>query len=703
MDDIQDQELLAEFVSESLSGLQDIEQDLLALETADAGDGELVNRIFRAVHSIKGTGSYMGLDNLVQVAHLGETLLDEVRSGTRSVDSDVVDAVLGAVDALVAMLQAEDLGGSFETESVLKRLEVALGAENNSSGSESGTSVSKSDRPAAVPTGSNNESGNTTRSLPADVQELVDPELLGEFVSEAVQGLRDVEQDLLALEGSNQCDNDLVNRVFRAVHTIKGNAGYMGLDNLVSVAHKAETLLDGVRDGSREPSAEVMDAVLGAIDSLNEMLAEADLGASYDPSPIVAKLNQVLGTNDESASPNVNWGADSDWEQAKNALRKGYPGFALFVELSQLHELIDTKEGLLDGLNSLGRVLHATLPVEQLNNTPKGRCVIFYETVLEAELVQSHFGLPAEYVVPIREGKPSAASASLTSPAKQTTFPSTEREVAQSASNAKSAESAKDHSLPQPVARSSSPKSGNSTKPAAGASAANEQTMRVPVRILHELLEWTGNMVMARNQLMNEFEFGGSQAFQTLSQAISGVHETVIQTRMQTTGTLFERYRRVVRDLGRKLGKEVAFHIEGGDLELDRTILESFADPLTHLIRNCMDHALETPQERERAGKIGKETSIFVRTFKVAKSFLKFKMMVAASMRRRLLKRRSKRESCLGKRPTHSVSRTRCFWSLLPDSPPRTRPLMSLAEAWGWTLSASTLRVWAGSSRFARR
>ncbi len=127
--------------------------------------------------------------------------------------------------------------------------------------------------------------------------------------------------------------------------------------------------------------------------------------------------------------------------------------------------------------------------------------------------------------------------------------------------------------------------------------------MRVPVTILQKLLDLTGTMVMARNQLLNEFDFSDSTAFRTLSQAISGVHETVIETRMQTTGSLFERYRRVVRDLARQLGKEVAFHIEGGDLELDRTILESFADPLTHLIRNCLDHALETPAEREAAGK----------------------------------------------------------------------------------------------------
>lgn len=138
--------------------------------------------------------------------------------------------------------------------------------------------------------------------------------------------------------------------------------------------------------------------------------------------------------------------------------------------------------------------------------------------------------------------------------------------------------------------------------------------MRVPVHILHKLLEWTGTMVMARNQLMNEFDFTGNTAFRTLSYAITGVHETVIETRMQTTGSLFERYRRVVRDLARQLGKEVALHVEGGDLELDRTILESFADPLTHLIRNSLDHALEMPEEREADGK-NRQGNVYLKSF----------------------------------------------------------------------------------------
>jgi chemotaxis protein histidine kinase CheA len=110
MDDGQDPELLSEFVSESLRGLQSVEQDLLLLEEDGGSDVELVNRIFRAVHSIKGSGSFLRLENLVTVSHQAETLLDDIRAGRRGASADVTDAVLGAIDALAAMLEEPDQG-----------------------------------------------------------------------------------------------------------------------------------------------------------------------------------------------------------------------------------------------------------------------------------------------------------------------------------------------------------------------------------------------------------------------------------------------------------------------------------------------------------------------------------------------------------------------------------------------------------------
>jgi two-component system chemotaxis sensor kinase CheA len=108
---------------------------------------------------------------------------------------------------------------------------------------------------------------------------------------------------------------------------------------------------------------------------------------------------------------------------------------------------------------------------------------------------------------------------------------------------------------------------------------------------------------MARNQLLSKYNFGNDPSFLTLSQCVTQIHKTIVQTRMQPIGALFDRCERLVRDLSRQLGKEVELEVTGGDLELDRSVLEAFADPLTHLIRNALDHGLETAAARQAAGK----------------------------------------------------------------------------------------------------
>jgi two-component system, chemotaxis family, sensor kinase CheA len=457
------------------------------------------------------------------------------------------------------------------------------------------------------------------------MEDTQDPELLAEFVSESLRGLQDIEQDLLSLEGdgTGDVDTDLVNRIFRAVHSIKGSGSFLGLENLVRVAHRGETLLDQLRSGQKKPSPDITDAVLAANDALIQMLEAEDLGTSFDSEGVLVKLDVVLGGGrSQTATSSTSQGSDKsngaltkeDLEIIRGKAEPVVPIYQMHVELAKLHHSIDTKEGILEGLNSIGKVLHASIPIDQIEGTMEGECAIYYQTVLEVELLSAHFGIPADRLkrLDLDAAATEVASVPKVDPSPKTAAAPKHAEAALPTDDHHSAA----HAGARGEDAGSDKKSANS--PAAtnskAAAAKDDQTMRVPVRILHELLEWTGNMVMARNQLMNEFDFAGSTAFHTLSQAITGVHETVIETRMQNTGTLFERYRRVVRDLGRQLQKEVAFHIEGGDLELDRTILESFADPLTHLVRNCMDHALEPPQEREAAGK-NRQGNVYLRSY----------------------------------------------------------------------------------------
>jgi two-component system chemotaxis sensor kinase CheA len=148
---------------------------------------------------------------------------------------------------------------------------------------------------------------------------------------------------------------------------------------------------------------------------------------------------------------------------------------------------------------------------------------------------------------------------------------------------------------PKKVSPTSNP-TENQTK-----SSPQATSIRMDTRVLDELLELIGEVVLGRNQFQHQY--AQDKSFKSLSQSITKLHQHVIRTRMQPIGTLFEKYQRIVRDLGQKLGKKVLLHIEGADIELDRTILEALADPMTHLIRNALDHGIEIPTERSAGGK----------------------------------------------------------------------------------------------------
>jgi two-component system, chemotaxis family, sensor kinase CheA len=614
MDHSQDTELLTEFVAESLNGLESIEKDLLSLESEGGSDTALVNRIFRAVHSIKGTGSYMGLDQLVRLSHLAETLLDQVRSNEREATSDVTDAILAAVDGLTGMLQSDDLGTTYDCGEAVGKLNQVLGLAKSIPAAPAATSASEGEMPVLHSNSPPIEKprGPTEKAQGPSAEDY-DTGLVDEFVAEGLQNLADIESDLLSLESDGGTDRELVNRIFRAVHTIKGTGSYLKLENLVAVAHRAETLLDRVRSGKESASAVVTDAVLAAVDALVSMLRTPDLGVTFECQVPLAKLDRALNGAPKAVLSATLSAADID--QIKQAETGKGTTFRIDLDLELISQAVDVKEGVVVGLSSIGKILFTSIPKDQIDKTPKGNCTVFLETVLSAEMLCDHFNLKPETVSQIDTKELRAVNGNSSIPPSRSSEAIAEPKPKPIESPTKIA--AEVATIPsRPATGKPNQEKASAPKDAAKdvAKAAAEQSMRVPVHILHKLLEWTGTMVMARNQLMNEFDFRGSTAFRTLSQSISGVHETVIETRMQTTGSLFERYRRIVRDLSRQLNKEVALHIEGGELELDRTILESFADPLTHLIRNSLDHALETPAEREAAGK-NRQGNIFLRSF----------------------------------------------------------------------------------------
>ncbi len=227
-----------------------------------------------------------------------------------------------------------------------------------------------------------------------------DSELVGEFVTESLQSLRDIEQDLLSLESDEGSDRELVNRIFRAVHTIKGNGSYLKLTNLVGVSHRAETLLDQVRCGKRTANSQVTDAILAAVDSLTTMLEDESLGAQHDCSTVLKVLDVALGG--DASKDATKKGSEATDSLDLDALRKAWDGksnvFDVQADIAKLHDVIDTKEGLVAGLSSVGKVLYSSIPLEQMDQTNSGPCRFVYQTILESDLLCGHLELPADAV-----------------------------------------------------------------------------------------------------------------------------------------------------------------------------------------------------------------------------------------------------------------------------------------------------------------
>ncbi len=389
MEENQDNELLTEFVSESLEGLSSIEQDLLALESDGGSDAGLVNRIFRAVHSIKGTGSYLGLEHLVRLSHLAETLLEEIRNGEREATPEVTDAILAAVDGLVAMLHTSDFGAEYNTDEPIAKLNRALGLDGPSETNESThTPIRESAQQSPAREAATNASASSSSQYQQDSEEEFNvgsessneehnAELIADFVSEGIKGLEEVESDLLTLETDGNTDAELVNRIFRAAHTIKGNASYLKLENIVNVAHRAETLLDLIREGSMSVNAVTTDAVLAAVDVLASMLKTPDLGATFDSSATLAKLDAALNGGEPISALQGPTAEELAIIQASFS-DKGF-AYRIVLDLEKIQQAVDVKEGVVVAFSSVGKILHTSIPLEELDKKPSGSCCLYLE------------------------------------------------------------------------------------------------------------------------------------------------------------------------------------------------------------------------------------------------------------------------------------------------------------------------------------
>jgi two-component system chemotaxis sensor kinase CheA len=440
----------------------------------------------------------------------------------------------------------------------------------------------------------------------------LDDELILEYLAESREHLATIEVDLLAVEQSGaEIDDQAVNRVFRAAHSIKGGAGFFDLVKIRELAHKTENALDLIRSRQMIPTPEIVSVLLLAFDKLRELIDHHRESNEADIDEFVSALSVLTAdhlpddqkrlANQKVAIPSRGHGIEVSALDLSQARRGGKSIY--LVEYDLIHDVQRRGKTPLEVLRRLmrsGEILETAFDLESagtLDDEPSNRLIleVLFATPLEPDLIGQLVEVPAERMhVVAKDGSAQklGGNAPLREPAPTP------------------AEEAKPVKAEVPIARTAPvvarPESEPKTPPAAPAPSA-ETTVRLNVALLDSLMTLAGELVLSRNQLNESLtrsdERGTRQGAQRISLVTSELQELVTLTRMQPAGNVFQKFPRLVRDLARELNKEIQLQIEGSDVEIDKTILEGLSDPLTHMVRNAVDHGIEVPEARLAAGK----------------------------------------------------------------------------------------------------
>ena len=486
-----------------------------------------------------------------------------------------------------------------------------------------------------------------------------DEEILQDFLVEAGEILEQLSEQLVELE-SRPDDSDLLNAIFRGFHTVKGGAGFLQLNELVECCHIAENVFDILRKGERRVDAELMDVVLEALDTVNSMFGQVRERTDITPATpellgALARLAEPAGAEPAAAPAAPEPVAiaaepepvaavasgditDSEFEQLLDSLNAVHDAAEAQSAEVASDEITDAEfESLLDQLHGKGQFAadslpgaSAAAPVAEVGGEPSDEIT---DAEFEALLDQLHGkgsfavdALPGTAVAApeavLSEAPAPGASADhitehefealldqlhgkgkFAADAVAATAAPAAAAVAKPAARPAPAPAAAKPAAAAPARQAAAPAAGDKHPPASEA----ETTVRVDTARLDEIMNMVGELVLVRNRLvrlgLNSGDEAMSKAVSNLDVVTADLQTAVMKTRMQPIKKVFGRFPRLVRDLARQLKKEINLELVGEETDLDKNLVEALADPLVHLVRNAVDHGVETPEEREASGK----------------------------------------------------------------------------------------------------
>ena len=415
------------------------------------------------------------------------------------------------------------------------------------------------------------------------VDELGD--IVQEFLVESHENLDQLDRDLVALE-ADPGSRDLLSSIFRTIHTIKGTSGFLAFNRLEKVTHVGESLLARLRDGAQAMTPETTDALLRMVDVVRDLLSIIE-DTSSDQSGNEANLDTVVAAV-QACIENPVGGTAKPAAIAVHASEAATE--AAVVAGSAVADAVAAGEAADAAAEAAGAALGAAGVAASRADSAAG-------AALAATTVAEAAALDAAAVAAAAAEKAGTERAS----AEATAVARTEAGRAEAIEEAASA-----LPPPKPPAKAA-PAGGDGDADGHARRSIADSSIRVDVDLLDTLMRLVGELVLTRNQLIRAIGTAGdpnmTRTGQRLNLITSELQESVMKTRMQAIDNLWSKLPRVVRDLSGALGKQVRLAMEGRETELDRSLLEAVKDPLTHLVRNAVDHGIETPSARRAKSK----------------------------------------------------------------------------------------------------
>ncbi|MDU9704773.1 chemotaxis histidine kinase/response regulator CheAY2 [Helicobacter pylori] len=400
-------------------------------------------------------------------------------------------------------------------------------------------------------------------------------EIMEDFLIEAFEMNEQLDQDLVELE-HNPEDLDLLNRIFRVAHTIKGSSSFLNLNILTHLTHNMEDVLNRARKGEIKITPDIMDVVLRSIDLMKTLLvtirdtgSDTNNGKENEIEEAVKQLQAITSQNLEGAK-----------ERTKETPQK------------------ENKEEVKEEAKGENKENKAKAPTTEnpASDNPLADEPDLDYTNMSAEEVEAEI----ERLLNKRQEADKERRAQKKQEAKQEVTPTKEPPKTET---------------PKAPKTETKAKAKADTEENKAPSIGVEQTVRVDVRRLDHLMNLIGELVLGKNRLIRiysdvEERYDGEKFLEELNQVVSSISAVttdlqlaVMKTRMQPVGKVFNKFPRMVRDLSRELGKSIELIIEGEETELDKSIVEEIGDPLIHIIRNSCDHGIEPLEERRRLNK----------------------------------------------------------------------------------------------------